>query len=90
MLAIGAMLYPKLAELSLRGRGRWNGSGKWVPRLLAAIDEGLSDRFDAAFRALVASGASNAVIALAEAELAPHGGTLFEGDRRTAPISCRA
>ncbi|WP_246591453.1 hypothetical protein [Aminobacter anthyllidis] len=90
VLAIGAMLYPKLAELALRGRGHWNGIGKWTPRLLAAADETLCDRFDAAFRALFASAVSDLVIALAETELASHGGPLFDGYRRTAPASWRA
>jgi hypothetical protein len=33
-MAIGAMPHPKLVELALRGRGRWNGTGKWAPRPL--------------------------------------------------------
>ncbi len=90
LLAIGSILYPKLAELSLSGRGQLNGSGKWLPRLLAAVDGGLIQRFDAAFRALFSSGSCDGVIALAEAELDAHGGPLFEGHHRTAPSSCRA
>lgn len=90
VLAIGVMLYPKLAELALRGRGHWNGTGKWTPRLLAAADELLSNRFDTAFRALFASGVSDLVIDLAETELASHGGPLFDGYRSTAPTSWRA
>ncbi|MET3695074.1 nucleotidyltransferase domain-containing protein [Methylobacterium goesingense] len=89
MLAVGATLYPKLAELALRGRNRWNGSGKWTPRLLAGVDEALNDRFDAAFRALFATGTVDPVIALGEAELAHHGGPLFGGDCRTAAASWR-
>ncbi|MDU0342210.1 nucleotidyltransferase domain-containing protein [Bosea rubneri] len=89
-MAIGAALHPRLAELALRGRGRWNGTGKWVPRLLQAADAGLADRFEAAFRALFAAGASDLVIALAEQELAPHGGRLFDGDCRAASPAWRA
>jgi hypothetical protein len=89
IMAVGAMLYPKLAELSLRGRGRWNGTGKWTPRLLLAVDAGLADRFERAFRALFATGACEPVIALAERELEPHGGPLFNGDCRQAPSSWR-
>ncbi|MCY1643337.1 nucleotidyltransferase domain-containing protein [Methylorubrum sp. SL192] len=90
LLAIGAMLYPRLAELALRGRGRWSGVGKWTPRLLAEEDHTLGDRFDTAFRALFAASQPGPVIALAESELTPHGGRLFEGDRRTAPPDWRA
>jgi len=88
-LAIGAMLYPKLVELALLGRGHWNGAGKWAPRLLAKIDADLAIQFDSAFRVLFAEGDRGSVIALAEVELAPHGGPLFDGDRREAPASWR-
>jgi len=88
-MAIGAMLHAKLVELALRGRGHWNGTGKWAPRLLSGIDAGLASSFDRAFRALFIDGDHSPVIALAEAELAPHGGTLFDGDRRDAPPSWR-
>jgi hypothetical protein len=90
IMAIGAMLHPRLIELSLRGRGRWNGSGKWGPRLLRGLDAGLADQFDQAFRALFVSGVCEHVIALAERELEPHGGPLFNGDCRYAPASWRA
>ena len=89
-LAIGALLHPKLVELALRGRGRWNGTGKWAPRLLNQVDISLADRFDHAFRTLFVSGNTDLVIALAEAEMAPHGGSLFDGDCRSAPASWRA
>jgi len=88
-MAIGALLHPKLVELSLRGRGRWNGAGKWAPRLLGEIDAELPVRFETAFRALFSNGDAGPVIALAEAELAPHGGRLFDGDCRVAPGSWR-
>ncbi len=88
-MAIGAMLHAKLVELALRGRGHWNGTGKWAPRLLAGIDAGLASSFDSAFRALFIDGDHGPVVALAETELAPHGGMLFDGDRRDAPASWR-
>lgn len=88
-LAIGAMLHPKLVELALRGRGHWYGAGKWAPRLLTKISPDLADRFDNAFRVLFTTGDGGPVIALAEAELASHGGPLFDGDRRDAPSSWR-
>jgi hypothetical protein len=50
VMAIGAMLHPRLVELALRGRRRWNGTGKWAPRLLPAVDAGLAASFDHAFR----------------------------------------
>lgn len=89
MLAIGAMLHGRLVELALRGRGRWYGTGKWAPRLLSEVCRPLADQFDEAFRALFTSAKVEAVIALAEQELAPHGGPLFDGDCREAPVSWR-
>lgn len=83
--AIGTMLYTLLAELSLRGRGKWYGTSKWVARGLAEADAGLAGRFDRAFRDLFAHGACDDVIALAESELALHGGPLFEGHCQIAP-----
>ncbi|MBO9830053.1 nucleotidyltransferase domain-containing protein [Xanthomonas sp. A2111] len=90
IVAIGALLHPRLAELALRGRGHWYGSGKWVPRLLARVDHALSERFDQAFAALFANADCTPVLALAQQELAAHGGRLFEGDCRTAPAAWRA
>lgn len=89
VMAIGAMLHAQLVELALRGRGRWYGTGKWAPRLLNEIDQRLAQRFDEAFRALFVSGNAGLVIALAEDELSPHGGMLFDGDCRVAPASWR-
>lgn len=89
VMAIGAMLHARLVELALRGRGRWYGTGKWAPRLLNEIDQRLAQRFDEAFRGLFVSGNAGWVIALAEDELAPHGGALFDGDCRVAPASWR-
>ena len=89
MIAIGALLHPKLFELALRGRRRWNGAGKWAPRLLSAMDPELAQRFDVAFQGLFRDGDARPLIALAESELAPHGGPLFDGDSRTAPEAWR-
>ena len=88
-MAIGAVLYPKLVELALRGRRHWAGTGKWAPRRLAAMDADLARRFESAFSALFADGDSGPVVALADAELASHGGAFFDGDCRTAPGSWR-
>ncbi len=53
-------------------------------------DPALATRFDDAFRALFVSGSAELLIQLAESELAPHGGFLFDGDCRSAPASWRA
>ncbi|WDZ78838.1 nucleotidyltransferase domain-containing protein [Ensifer adhaerens] len=86
--AIAAELMTPLADLMLRGRGRWSGRGKWLPRLISRMDEGLAERFDAAFRQ-AAEGRAADLIRLAEEELERHGGLLFDGDRRVAPASAR-
>ncbi|MGF6156278.1 hypothetical protein M2267_001521 [Ensifer sp. KUDG1] len=86
--AIAAELMRPLADLMLLGRGRWSGRGKWLPRLLLQADAVLAERFDAAFRNASAGQAAD-LITLAEEELAPHGGPLFAGDRRTAPAGAR-
>lgn len=90
VVAIGALLHPRLAELALRGRGHWYGSGKWVPRLLTRMDPAVGARFEQAFAVLFASADRAPVLALAQQELAAHGGRLFDGDRRTAPADWRA
>jgi len=89
VVAIGVWLYLSLADLMLRGRGRWAGTGKWIPRHLAAIDPALAQRFTAAFETLFARQDPAPLAALAEAELAPHGGLLFEGYQSQAPIAAR-
>lgn len=90
IMAIGAQLHARLVELALRGRGRWYGSGKWAPRLLNEVDPALAARFDEAFRNVFVSGNAELLIQLAERELAPHGGFLFDGDCRSAPANWRA
>jgi hypothetical protein len=80
-MAIGAMLPPKLVDLALRGQGGGRANGR--PRLLRVMDTSLANRFEDAFRMLFVSGNPDLVIALAEAELDPHGGPLFEGDCRS-------
>lgn len=88
-LAIGAVLYPKLAELALRGRHQWNGATKWLPRLLTNVDAELANEFDTSFRTLFTTGAVGPVVALIEEELSRQGGRYFDGDRRLAPASWR-
>jgi predicted nucleotidyltransferase len=89
VVSIGAWLYLSLADLMLRGRGRWAGTAKWIPRYLKALDPALERRFTAAFEALFARADRAPLIALAEAELAPHGGPLFDGYESHADASAR-
>ena len=86
--AIAAALYQPVADLILLGRGRWTGSGKWAPRLIARADPALALLFDRAFRD-IADGDAGALLALVTGELARHGGPLFEGYRRVAPVTAR-
>jgi len=66
----------------LLGRGAWTGGGKWIPRLLMALDSSLAPAFDEAFHLLFAQGDAAALIIFATKELDRHGGRLFEGDCR--------
>lgn len=86
--AIAANLYQSLADLTLLGRGTWSGKGKWIPRLLHRLDPQLAESFDEAFRRAF-DGHSEALVSLAEQELARHGGVLFAGDKREAPPDAR-
>ena len=89
IIAVGASVYLSLADLGLRGRGCWSGSGKWSPRLLARADSELAARFASAFDRLFADRDPNPVIAFAEAELSLHGGLLFEAAQQFAPVTAR-
>nr|WP_205931313.1 nucleotidyltransferase domain-containing protein [Rhizobium leguminosarum] len=86
--AIAALLYQKLANLILLGRGAWSGRGKWAPRLMKKLDAQLAAEFDAAFR-LAAAGDGARFLALADRELALHGGRYFEGFKQDAPLEAR-
>ncbi|NKJ74004.1 nucleotidyltransferase domain-containing protein [Rhizobium leguminosarum bv. viciae] len=86
--AIAALLYQKLADLMLLGRGVWAGRGKWAPRLMREFDAQLAAEFDAAF-SLAAAGDGTRFLALADRELALHGGRYFEGFRQDAPLEAR-
>ena len=89
-IAIGSALYPLLAELVLRGHGRWNGSGKWIARLLNELDAALAQRFERAFLDLYIRSDAGPVLRLAEELLEQHGGRLFSGYRSDAPADWRA
>ncbi|SHG08836.1 hypothetical protein SAMN02745157_3565 [Kaistia soli DSM 19436] len=86
--AIAASLYQPLADLILRGRGRWTGSGKWAPRLIARLDTALAQSFENAFHA-GSNGNVEPLMRLVASELARHGGPLFDGYRRVAPATAR-
>lgn len=86
--AIAALLYQKLADLILLGRGAWAGRGKWAPRVMRKLDAQLAAEFDAAF-ILAAAGDGARFLALADRELAVHGGRYFEGYRQNAPLEAR-
>ncbi|ASR09564.1 nucleotidyltransferase domain-containing protein [Rhizobium leguminosarum bv. viciae] len=88
IVAIAALLYQKLADLILLGRGAWTGRGKWAPRLMKKLDAQLAAEFDAAF-SLAAAGDGVRFLALADRELALHGGRYFEGFRQDAPLEAR-
>jgi hypothetical protein len=90
LIAIGAALHPLLAELALRGNGRWNGSGKWNARLLSQFDHSVSERFEKAFLSLYNGSDSRSVLRLADTLLEPHGGRLFAGYRSDAPADWRS
>jgi hypothetical protein len=79
IVATGAWLYAALADFTLRVHGRWAGTGKWVPRTLAAFDPAAEARFSAAFTALFERRDPAPVIAFGEHALAPFGGRLFAG-----------
>lgn len=87
--ALGVQLYDPIAELILRGAGRWAGNGKWIPRTLRAYDPALAERFIAAFEQLYVAKDPAPLIALAEDVLAPHGGLLFEGYESAWPRTNR-
>lgn len=86
--AIAAHLYQQLADLMLLGRGAWTGRGKWAPRLLLRLDPNLAETFDHAFRR-AAGGDGAPLLALADAELALHGGHYFAGYKQEASPEAR-
>ena len=90
-IAIGAALYPLLAELALRGSGRWNGSGKWHARLLSQMDASLAAQVETAFLSLYDGSDTRAVLRLSESLLQQHGGgRFFAGYRNDAPADWRS
>lgn len=88
-VAIGALLYQALGDFILRSSGQWSGTGKWLPREVAALDPALGDAFIAAFDALFREGEAKPVLDCAEEVFAPHGGLLLDGYRADAPAEWR-
>ncbi len=88
-IAIGAALYPLLAELALRGNQQWNGTGKWTARLLHQFSPTVAQQFELAFLSLYKASDPSAVIQLADTLLSPHGGRLFANYRSNAPATWR-
>jgi hypothetical protein len=89
-IAIGSALYPLLAELALRGSIRWNGSGKWLARLLNQMDVSVARQVETAFLSLYDGSDTQAVLRLAENLLEMHGGRLFSGYYSDAPADWRS
>lgn len=89
-IAIGAVLYPLLAELALRGSGRWNGRGKWHARLLDQMDVSLARQVETAFLSIYYGSDTQAVLQLSENLLEQHGGRLFAGYHSDAPADWRS
>lgn len=87
--AILVRLYPALATHHLRARGRWGATGKAIGRALLASDPAFADRFHRAFAAAFERGETGAVEHLPDEVMAPNGGRLFAGYRRTAPAFWR-
>jgi hypothetical protein len=88
-IAIGAALYPLLLELTLRGSGRWNGSGKWHARLLSQMDASVAHQLETAFLSLYDGSDTHAILRQSENLLEPHGGRLFSGYHSDAPADWR-
>jgi hypothetical protein len=90
IVAIGAALYPLLAEFVLRGSGQWSGSGKWTARLLKAFEPSMAEDIENAFLKLYRGVDVQPIMELADRLLEPHGGRLFSGYRSDAPAEWRA
>ena len=85
--AIAIAVWRETAELALEGAGEWGGTGKWLVRELRALDEQRGTHLTAALdlglhRALAGERAS--LTAVADEVLAPLGGRVWAGFRRTA------
>jgi hypothetical protein len=89
LVATSARLYEILANYYLRSRGLWSARGKSIPRVLQQADPAVAGEYCRSFDRLFESGDASAVIALAEAMMAPDGGPMFEGFRSEAQPTWR-
>jgi len=85
--AIAVEVWRETAELALDGGGAWVGTGKWLVRELRALDEQRGTHLATALdlglhRAL--AGERSSLTAVADEVLAPLGGRVWAGFRRTA------
>ena len=85
--AIAVEVWRQTGELALVADGAWLGTGKWLVRELRALDERrgshLTTALDLGLHRAVA-GERGSLTAVAEEVLAPLGGRLWAGFRRTA------
>jgi putative intracellular protease/amidase len=88
-IGIAVRLYEVLGDFALRSNGFWSGNGKQVSRALERQIPQLFKDFTSAFEEFFSRGNTAGVISLAEKIVAPLGGFLFDGYRRTAPTTWR-
>jgi hypothetical protein len=89
LVGTGARLYQVIGDFALRSKCRWSGTGKHIVRRLDNEDPGFCREFINAFEDMFATGDATKVISLAESLLAEHGGFVFDGFAREAPVDWR-
>jgi predicted nucleotidyltransferase len=72
-------LSEKLCNFILVCNGHWQGSGKWIPRLLRQFDERLFHDLFGALEKFYSLKDKDGLVRLASRELAKYGGKLFGG-----------
>lgn len=78
-LFIAGTLAEQLQEFVLRTNNRWVGKSKWVVRELNHYDPVFCEKFVEAFSQYYRTGNKKMVVEMAELELEPFGGRLFDG-----------
>ncbi|RYM01722.1 nucleotidyltransferase domain-containing protein [Sporolactobacillus sp. THM7-7] len=76
---IAAKLFDLVPEFVLSAHGQWLGHGKWMFRTLHDFDPSFSEQWLEAYQHLIKTGNSERFAALADRQLARHGGRLFAG-----------
>jgi hypothetical protein len=89
LAATATLLYNELADLYLRTRRGWTGTGKNLVKRMKRADPAFARKFTEAFDDVFMTGSSTLVIAMAEEMLSLHGGLLFEGYHRFVPVEWR-